>query len=97
MSRPKGSKNVNVSSFNKELLQDEIRKASVSKVEAKQEEPIYAVYCFLEESDPGVLISKVNNFCMNLGWQCQGGVSVTCYRDVNGIEFVYAQAMIRKE
>jgi hypothetical protein len=53
-------------------------------------------YIILSENNQLSLVDSVIRY-MREGMACQGGVSVTCYRDVNGIEFVYCQAMIRKE
>ena len=42
--------------------------------------------------------TQVVNGLLDFGYVCQGGVSVTNYRANDGrIEFVYCQAMIRKE
>ncbi len=93
MSRPKGSKNAPV----ERKFVHGIKEETYPDIAGAPKDQIqYAKYLFLKENDPALLTAHVNNFCMNLGWQCQGGVSVTCYRDVNGIEFVYCQALIRK-
>jgi len=101
MSRPKGSKNVDVSSFNKELIQDEIRKASASKVEVKQEVipektvlPKYEIAIGYGEG----AFTQVVNTLFDFGYICQGGVSVTNYRGLDGnIVMVYCQAMVKCE
>ena len=61
--------------------------------DVKTEEDKYKIICSQKlETTAGV----VNAFIRD-GYECQGGISVTCWRDVNGIEFCYCQAMIRKE
>jgi len=112
MSRPKGSKNVDVSSFNKELIQNEIRKANSNKFEVKQEERfIHGIkeeiqkevmrdmpYLIIEENNKNDLRLSVANCKNTLGYVEQGGVSVTNYRGLDGnIVMVYCQAMVRKE
>lgn len=61
-----------------------------------KEQTKYAAYVVIQEPNPGLLMARVNNFCMNLGYQCQGGVSVTTWLSANGQEFLYCQAMKRE-
>ena len=53
-------------------------------------------YFIVESHDKNILKELVIN-AMDMNCVCQGGVSVTCYRDVNGIEFVYCQAMVKRD
>ena len=53
-------------------------------------------YIITQSDKPDALIMHVNGF-IEIGYQCQGGISVTSWRDVNGIEYLYSQAMVRKE
>ena len=53
-------------------------------------------YILTQSEKADVLILHVNGF-IEIGYECQGGVSVTSWRDVNGIEYLYSQAMVRKE
>jgi hypothetical protein len=95
MPRPKGSKNVTVEQKFVHGIKEEVYPDIVG---AQKDQIQYAKYLFLKENDPALLMAHVNNFCMNLGYQCQGGVSVTNYRGLDGnIVMVYAQAMVRRE
>jgi hypothetical protein len=84
MGRPKGSKNAPVIPTG---YKDD-------KFEVKQEKQTDK-YIVIKSQTFEFFQLIVNNAIQD-GYVCQGGVSVTCYRDVNGIEFCYAQAMVLK-
>jgi len=92
---PNKPKSIDVSSFNKELLQNEIeqtRQKDINKITEDYE------YVICESNNKNDLAIMVRESMRNLNYICQGGVSVTNYRGLDGkIVMVYCQAMIRKE
>jgi len=58
----------------------------------------YSDYVVVSGSTKDELQEHVKHWNIEGGYECQGGVSVTNYRGLDGnIVMVYCQAMIRKE
>ena len=95
---PNKPKSIDVSSFNKELIEDEIIKL---KTKIRQETtPYYEKKYLLIHSENETLFHEVMNTFLesHSNYVCQGGVSVTNYRADNGsIVMVYCQALVKKE
>ena len=91
---PNKPKSIDVASFNKELIEDEIRK---SKIEVKQEDIL--VYYWVASSENLNELSRMVDIAIKSGTSLpQGGVSVTNYRANDGsIVMVYCQALVRKD
>jgi len=93
MSRPKGSKNFGY--VKATVTETEESFEPLNNVEVKQEEKAPKYICVEAQTD--VVLEQLVNALIDK-YDCQGGVSVTNYRGLDGnIVMVYAQAMIRKE
>jgi hypothetical protein len=94
MSRPKGTQNkkkvINDYPVDNEKQMDPI------VIEKQDDLSGLDYYIIVQRKDSKLMNDAIEHF-KSLGYELQGGVSVTSWRDVNGIEFVYCQAMIRKE
>ncbi|MFA5208288.1 MAG: hypothetical protein WC428_06625 [Candidatus Paceibacterota bacterium] len=88
MSRPKGSKNAPVDVKKGNNIIDTIEKLKDHQ---------YGEYRICHANDVLDIVELVEAN-INLGYQPQGGVSVTNYRGLDGnIVMVYCQAMVRRE
>ena len=81
MSRPKGSKNV---------------EKDVSTNVENGELVADNKYIVIKSGDFDIFLFCVNK-SIGDGYTCQGGVSGVTWQGINGREFLYSQAMIRKE
>jgi hypothetical protein len=98
MSRPKGSKN-NVPT---NPISCGINPGDVMRFREEQEKsaPIKTdpKYIILADYASHSELMKVVDWWIDYGYVCQGGVSVTNYRGLDGnIVMVYAQAMVKRE
>jgi hypothetical protein len=100
LSRPKGSKNTPIDSKKMESesdieLPDEVVLQIKKKVADEVTKDIPYVVCF--GNTISELMTEVDR-AMMFFYVCQGGVSVTNYRGLDGnIVMVYCQAMVRRE
>jgi hypothetical protein len=98
MSRQKGTPNKKKETYTAAIAETE---KVIKQVEVKQEVipektvfPKYEIAIGYGEGS----FKQVVNALFDFGYVCQGGVSVTNYRGLDGkIVMVYCQAMIRKE
>jgi len=94
---PNKPKSIDVSQFNKELIQNEIEQKFVRGIKEEKQTKDIPEYLVVQTNDIDSLNQVVRAEMACYKYQCQGGVSVTNYRGLDGnIVMVYCQALIKK-